>query len=112
MPLNKSLKITAEMKQASEMEKEIDRFRSAIQSLVDAKAQEKQYDSGATMASYVGSTVPDWASEAQRFVVWRDNVWSYTYAQLNAVQNGQRQQPTIEEFLTELPVLNWSETDA
>lgn len=90
----------------------IDAFRLEIQSTIDRKAQEKQYDSGATMASYVNSTIPEWATEAQQFVAWRDNIWKYTYEQLDAVQNGAREQPTIEDFLTELPVLNWSENNA
>jgi hypothetical protein len=32
---------------------------------------------GATLASCVTSTNPEWAAEAQAFIVWRDAVWAY-----------------------------------
>lgn len=85
----------------------IEVFRREIQSLIDAKAQEKQYDSGATLASYVNSTIPQWSAEATAFVAWRDTVWAYALAELDKVQSGEREQPTVEAFLAELPELEW-----
>lgn len=82
-------------------------FRREIQSLIDTKAQEKQYDSGATLASYVNSTIPQWSAEATAFVAWRDQVWAYALAELDKVQNGEREQPSVESFLAELPVFEW-----
>ncbi|MBC2887323.1 hypothetical protein H7Q97_18240 [Ochrobactrum sp. CM-21-5] len=87
----------------------VEDYRAAIQSLIDGKAQEKQYDSGATLASYVNSTIPQWAAEATAFVAWRDQVWAYALAELDKVQNGQREQPSVEAFLAELPVFEWPE---
>lgn len=85
----------------------IEEYRTAIQSLIDAKAQEKDYDSGATLASYVNSTIQQWSAEATAFVAWRDAVWAYALAELDKVQSGEREQPTIEAFLAELPDLEW-----
>lgn len=85
----------------------VEYFRIAIQSLIDAKAQEKQYDSGATLASYVNSTIEQWSDEATAFVAWRDAVWLYALAELDKVQSGARSQPTVEAFLAELPELEW-----
>lgn len=82
-------------------------FRREIQSLIDAKAQEKQYDSGATLASYVNSTIPQWSAEATAFVAWRDTVWTYALAELDKVQNGTREQPDVGAFLAELPEFEW-----
>ncbi|WP_343314241.1 hypothetical protein AAIB41_03565 [Brucella sp. BE17] len=65
------------------------------------------YDSGATFASYVNSTKPEWAAEAKAFVAWRDQVWSYALAELDKVQSGEREQPSVEPFLSELPVFDW-----
>jgi len=107
MPLNKSLMITPEMKAAEAIAAAINGYRTAIQSMIDAKAQEKQYDSGATLASYVNSTIPEWASEAQSFVAWRDHVWTYAMAELDKVQSGGREQPSVEDFLAELPAFVW-----
>lgn len=82
-------------------------FRFAVQSLLDAKAQEKQYDNSFTLASYVASTNPIWKEEAEAFVAWRDAVWGYALAELDKVQSGTREIPTLEAFLEELPPFEW-----
>lgn len=85
----------------------INDYRSAIQQLIDAKANERQYDSGSTLASYVNSTIETWAIEARAFVAWRDAVWLYALAELDKVQNTERNQPSVEDFLAELHALEW-----
>lgn len=82
-------------------------YENAIQNLVDKTAREKQFRDGVTLASYIGSTKPKWAAEAQAFVAWRDNVWFYAYGELAKVQAGQRQQPTVDQFLTEIAPIAW-----
>ena len=84
-------------------------YRAAIQAMIDNKASERQYDSGATLASYVNSTIEQWAIEAQSFVAWRDAVWLYALVELEKVQKGVRDQPSVEDFLAELPVFEWPE---
>ncbi|WP_418137231.1 hypothetical protein [Agrobacterium sp. El2ro-1b] len=82
-------------------------YEYAIQNLVDGTARERQFRDGVTLASYIGSTKPKWAAEAQAFVAWRDNVWSYAYGELAKVQTGRRQQPTVEQFLAEIAPIAW-----
>jgi len=82
-------------------------YENTIQALVDTTATEKMFRDGVTLASYVASTNPQWAAEAQAFVAWRDAVWAYAYAELAKVQAGERAQPTPEDFLTELPAIVW-----
>ncbi|MEJ1176780.1 hypothetical protein WA845_21265 [Agrobacterium sp. CMT1] len=82
-------------------------YENAIQNLVDSTARERQFRDGVTLASYIGSTKPKWAAEAQAFVAWRDNVWFYAYGELAKVQAGQREQPTVEQFLTEISPIAW-----
>lgn len=82
-------------------------FRSAIQSHIDAVAQSHNYDGGTSLASYVASTNPTWAAEAQSFIAWRDAVWTYAYAELDKVTSGQREVPTVEDFIAELPAMEW-----
>ena len=77
-------------------------YRVAIRDYVDATAQTRNYDNAVSCASYVNSTNPQWAAEAQAFVAWRDAVWAYVFAELAKVENGQREQPTIEQFMAEL----------
>lgn len=88
-------------------EQTIEKFRVAIQSHVDQTAVSKRYDNGNSLATYVTSTVPQWASEATAFVSWRDSVWAYAYAEMDKVLGGLREQPTVQEFLDELPAIVW-----
>lgn len=88
----------------------IDVYRLEIQAMIDGKAQERDYDSGATLASYVNSTIAQWAVEATTFVAWRDDVWLHALTELDKVQNGERDQPSIEAFLAELPAFEWPES--
>ncbi len=85
----------------------ITEYENAIQNLVDSTARERQFRDGVTLASYTASTKPKWAAEAQAFVAWRDNVWSYAYRELAKVQAGQRSQPTVVEFLGEFAGIAW-----
>lgn len=85
----------------------IEDYKVAIVAHLDATAQERRYDSAVSIATYVGSTNPQWAAEASAFVAWRDEVWAYTYTELDKVLAGEREQPTIEAFLTELPEMVW-----
>ncbi|KQV83224.1 hypothetical protein [Rhizobium sp. Root1220] len=82
-------------------------YQGAIQNLIDATAISKQFNDGVTLASYIGSTVDVWKDQATAFVAWRDNVWQYAYAELAKVQEGVRPQPTIADFLLELPEMLW-----
>lgn len=82
-------------------------YEESIQNHIDAVAREKRYRHGDACATYVNSPTPQWAAEAQAFIAWRDAVWLYAYAELDKVMNGQREQPTIEEFLAELPEIQW-----
>lgn len=82
-------------------------YTTAIQKHIDQTAQSKQYADGVSLASYVTSTIPQWAEEALIFVEWRDQVWVYAYTELAKVQSGQRPQPTIEQLISELPQIVW-----
>lgn len=82
-------------------------YANAIQAHVDATARARDYMDGVSLASYVASTNPTWAAEAAAFVSWRDIVWAYAYEQLDAVENGLREQPTVAGLVAELPAITW-----
>ena len=82
-------------------------YGQAIQRLIDEQARTRRYNDGASCASYAASTIPTWAAEAQAFVAWRDAVWAYAYAELAKVEAGERSQPSVDEFLAELPDIAW-----
>lgn len=77
-------------------------YRAAIRAHVDVTAQSRQYDNAVSCASYATSTNPVWAAEAAAFVAWRDAVWTYSFAELAKVENGERAAPTVEVFVAEL----------
>lgn len=72
-----------------------------VQKILDDGAKEKGYDSIISACSYMGST--NFGAEAQSFLDWRDAVWTYVYQAESDIKNGDRSEPTIEEFLNELP---------
>jgi len=109
MPIDLSKMVTAEQKQQEQIDAILAQYRAAIQSMIDRTANERQYDDGNSLASYVNSTVPEWAAEAQAFVIWRDQVWTYSLAELEKVKTGQREQPSSGDFLAELPAFEWPE---
>lgn len=82
-------------------------YQFAVQALVDETARSKQFNDGVTLASYIASTVAAWSTQAEAFIAWRDSVWQYSYLELAKVQAGERDQPTVEAFLTELPEIIW-----
>lgn len=84
-----------------------DDHKNAIVAMLDAKAQERRYDNAVSIATYENSTEAPWAAEAAAFIAWRDQVWKYAYAELEKVMTGQRTQPTVAEFLNELPAMEW-----
>ncbi len=85
----------------------VEDYKRAIEARVEAVAAEKDYSSAVSLASYVASTVPAWAAEAQAFVAWRDAVWAYALAELAKVLGGQRPAPSIEELIAEMPEIAW-----
>lgn len=82
-------------------------YVAAIEAHIEQTARDRSYASAVALASYVGSTVPQWAAEAHTFVSWRDEVWLYAYAQLAAVQAGSRAAPTVSGMVAELPAITW-----
>lgn len=86
-------------------------YRHAIQRRIDDAAGERGYDSAASCASYATSTVPAWQAEAQALIAWRDAVWVYAHAELDKVQRGVRPQPSVDDFLGELPAISWPQPE-
>lgn len=81
-------------------------YEAATQAHLDAEAVAAGYDDIKNVVTYAEEpAVPKFQADGKAFRRWRSLVWAYAYEQLAAVQAGEREQPTIEEFLAELPVL-------
>lgn len=81
----------------------VESLTKLIDDVVETTAKSKGYNSAATMASYVNSTIPSWAEEAKAFVAWRDLVWSTAYTEFF----GKGIIPTPEEALGKIPEIKW-----
>ena len=79
----------------------------AVQDHMDATVQTRGYDNINSACSYATSTDAVFLAEAQACVAWRDKVWRYCYDTLAEVLAGERDIPTAEELITELPELVW-----
>ena len=82
-------------------------FEEAIEAHIEATAAERDFSSATRLASYVASTKPAWRAEAEAFVAWRDDVWEFAFAEFAKVQAGTRAEPSVEDFLAELPQIAW-----
>jgi hypothetical protein len=83
------------------------RFQAAIEAHVNVTAHARGYHSDVSLASHVASTIPAWAAEATAFIAWRDAVWLHVFAQLALVESGDREEPTIDGLIAELPAISW-----
>ena len=77
-----------------------------IELLLNEKAKDKGYNNAISCASYANSTNAEWKAEAEVFVVWRDAIWTYAYAQFEAAQQGGAI-PSAEELISGSPQLIW-----
>jgi hypothetical protein len=85
----------------------VPQYTAAIQSMLDAKAQERHYDGILSACTYATSSVPSFAAEGQACVDWRDAVWSRSYELMAQVGAGTLAQPTIAALLAMLPPMAW-----
>lgn len=58
--------------------------------------------------AYINSSVPRWAQDARDWVAHRDAVMGYALALINAVDDGERDAPTLAEFRAGLPAIQWT----
>ena len=61
--------------------------------------------------AYFSSAVPRWAQDARDWVAHRDAVMGYALELINAVQSGEREAPTMAEFVAGLPTIEWTFPD-
>lgn len=87
-------------------------YEDAVQAHLDATAQSRDYDNTYTCLSYLSSTDEKWNRESNAFNAWRDQVWRKCHEILNAFMAEKIQQPTVEELLAQLPVIDWNDPPA
>ena len=109
MKIDFSQVVTAEQKKAEAEAALVVAMQNAIDAYVENTAKARGYNSAAHAATYISSTIPEWAKEAQAFVAWRDSVWMQVFRLFGEVEAGNRRPPTsAEEILVTLPQINWN----
>lgn len=81
-------------------------FDAALTAHLDKTAQEQRYDNRITCALRAGFDGP-FKAEGVAFAQWMDNCNAYAYQVMADVQAGRRAQPTLDQFIGELPILTW-----
>lgn len=79
----------------------------AVQNYLDNTAKTRNYDGILSLCTYANSTILKFKDEGQAGVNWRDACWSTCYQIMYDVQTGQRQLPSVEQVLSELPQIVW-----
>ena len=77
----------------------------AIQEHLDTKVQEFRYDNMMSARSYAGYSNP-FQSEAQALALWCADCWAKAGEIEADVEAGNRELPTVDEVIAELPVYN------
>jgi len=95
-------------KLASKAEQELQTtYVQAMETLMDAQAKTKGYDTRYTASARAGVTGSPFQVEGQAFALWMDSCYAMGYQILADVKAGTRTLPTVNAFLAELPVLVW-----
>ena len=93
--------------EAEQTEQLTKKFTQAVQSWMDAKAQERGYDNIISACTYAYSSDAVFAKEGAAAKEWRDKVWRHCYDVVAQVVSGSRSIPSTSELLAELPKLEW-----
>ena len=82
-------------------------FDAAMEEHLKAEREARGYTTREPDA-YLTSSVERWAKDAADWVAHRDAVMEYALSLINAVQSGEREPPTMEEFVSGLPIIEWT----
>jgi len=93
--------------QTEQVQTQVAQYAAALDTFLDSTAQADRWDNRITCALRAGYPNP-WQERAIAFGTWMDACYTAAYQIMDDVLNARRAQPTIEEFLTELPVFEWT----
>ena len=98
---------TPEPADAKTKEQIIEEYQTAVQKRLDDFAQTRNYSGILSACTYATSAVARFKTEGQYCVNVRDTTWSKCYEILDAANNNSRPMPTLEQLMSELPILSW-----
>lgn len=78
-----------------------------VQNYMDEVAMTRGYDGILSACSYIDTGVERFDIEGEQARKWRSQVWAYCYAYLDEVLAGNREIPTLDALIQELPKIDW-----
>ena len=84
----------------------VDDYAGVIQSHLDAKARERQYDSILSAITYRDDPNPQFSAEAAALFAWRSAVWTAAQGMLAGLETGGAP-PAVEDVIAALPAFDW-----
>lgn len=85
----------------------IGKYKKAIVQLLDDVAIDKGYNNQQDVINHVNSCHLDLLNDSKTYVQWCENVWQEALFIMNELLSGERSAPGVEQFLSELPVIDW-----
>ena len=82
---------------------------NAVQGHLDVIAKQKNYDDALSISTYATSTDEIFASEAKKFIEYRDKCWRKCYDMLAQYLRREIALPTPDDVLAQLPEFSWDE---
>ncbi|WP_051320401.1 hypothetical protein [Cupriavidus sp. amp6] len=86
-----------------------DAYIGALQQVMDSTARSRGYDDIKSAITYLQSSIPKFAAEANSMCAWRDAVWRYGLNEIAYVQSAFKPLPSLEEFVSAMPSIEWPE---
>ena len=82
-------------------------YEDAVDKHIDAVAQANDFDSILTCTKYTGFD-NEFRAHAEALLAWNAQCWVVCHSIIDAVFAGEREQPTKEELIAELPAFVWN----
>ena len=89
-----------------QQEEKVAKYDKALTDYLDSVAQQRRYDNRITCALRAGYVGP-YQQEGIAFAQWMDECNSQAYRLMYNVLEGLAVEPTVEEFLSSLPAIQW-----
>jgi hypothetical protein len=86
----------------------VERATRVLEAHYDSVARQRRYDDRYTCALRAGFNGP-FQAEGQAFAAWMDACNAHAYGVLELVKSGERETPTAEALIAELPEMTWPE---
>lgn len=82
----------------------VKQLESAVDQHIDSICKTKGYDNANSISKYMARPSSAWYAECIALGDWIDACWLHCHSVLNDVSSGNRNVPTVEELVAELPV--------